>query len=92
MQKKVKVLYIAGLGRSGSTILGNTLGQLEGFAHVGELLEIWTILASGRVACGCGVPVAACNIWGDVLNTAYGGIDQSFVARMIEFRNLKARD
>jgi Sulfotransferase family len=92
MPNKVKVLYIAGLGRSGSTILGNTLGQLKGFVHVGELLEIWTILASGRVACGCGVPVAACNMWGDVLNAAYGGVDQSFVAQMIAFRNLRARD
>jgi hypothetical protein len=28
---KIKVLYIAGWGRSGSTILGNILGQVAGF-------------------------------------------------------------
>jgi hypothetical protein len=92
MQNKVKVLYIAGLGRSGSTILGNTLGQVRGFAHVGELLEIWTILQSRIVACGCGVPVVACKRWDDVLRGAYGTLNESFVARMVEFRNSKARD
>ena len=35
--KPVKVLYVAGLGRSGSTILANTLGQVEGFFSGGEL-------------------------------------------------------
>ncbi|MGA2357366.1 MAG: sulfotransferase [Terriglobales bacterium] len=92
MPNKVKVLYIAGLGRSGSTILGNTLGQVEGFTHVGEFLEFWGILASGQVPCGCGVPVVACKMWNDVLREAYGGRDESLIAQMLEFRNLEARD
>ncbi len=92
MTNRIKVLYIAGQGRSGSTILGNTLGQIEGLAHVGELLEIWGILASGRVICGCGVPVVDCNMWEDVLKEAYGGRDESLIAQMLEFRNLEARD
>ena len=40
-EKKVKVLFIAGNGRSGSTILDVILGQLEGFFAVGELRRIW---------------------------------------------------
>ena len=32
-----KVLYIAGAGRSGSTILHNVLGQIIRFVGVGEL-------------------------------------------------------
>jgi len=32
-----KVLYIAGWGRSGSTILDNVLGQLDGCFSTGEL-------------------------------------------------------
>ena len=36
----VKVLYVAGLGRSGSTILANTLGQVEGFfSQLAETLD-----------------------------------------------------
>lgn len=38
---KIRVLYIVGSGRSGSTIIGNILGRIEGFSHVGELRYIW---------------------------------------------------
>jgi hypothetical protein len=91
LRDKVKVLYIAGQGRSGSTILGNTLGQVQGFMHVGELLEVWGILMSGRVPCGCGVPVVDCKMWEDVVKEAYGGRDESLIAQMLEFRNLEVR-
>jgi len=90
--QRVKVLYIAGQHRSGSTILGNTLGQIEGFTHVGEFLALWRILKLGEGRCGCGVPVIACKMWEDVLKEAYGGLDESLVAQMLQFRNLEARD
>ena len=35
------VLYIAGSGRSGSTVLGRILGRVEGFGAVGELRYVW---------------------------------------------------
>ena len=35
----VRVLYIGGLGRSGSTLLDRMLGQLDGVWSVGELVE-----------------------------------------------------
>jgi Sulfotransferase family len=89
---KLKVLYIMGAGRSGSTIFGNTLGQLENFTHVGEILEIWTILASRLVLCGCGAPVVTCKTWEDVLRRAYGHVDESFIVEMVEFRNSRACD
>lgn len=41
MTAEVKVLYIAGWGRSGSTILDNVLGQVEGFFSGGELSYLW---------------------------------------------------
>jgi hypothetical protein len=89
---RVRVLYIAGQGRSGSTILGDTLGQIEGFTHIGECLEIWSILLSGTVPCGCGVPVAKCEKWDRVLKAAYPDFDTSFIKRMLAFRNSAARD
>ena len=39
--EKVKVLFIAGNGRSGSTLLHNILGQRAGFGALGERREIW---------------------------------------------------
>ena len=36
-----KILYVAGWGRSGTTLLDNVLGQVEGFVSTGELHNIW---------------------------------------------------
>lgn len=72
----VKVLFICACGRSGSTILGDALGELEGFFHAGELRTLWGWgLTRGRL-CGCGVPVGRCEFWRTVLDegfTTWGG-------------------
>jgi Sulfotransferase family len=73
--RKVKVLYIAGLGRSGSTILGNVLGGIEGFFHGGEFNFIWEHNLTENRLCSCGVPFDECEIWGSVFETAFGGMD-----------------
>lgn len=86
MGNSVKVLYIAGTGRNGSTLLGNILGQADGFANVGELLDLGLNLAPGRPPCGCGTPLRDCDTWEAVLKEAFGGVDQSFVARMRRLR------
>jgi hypothetical protein len=65
--RSVKVLYIAGWGRSGSTILDNLLGQLGGFFSTGELRYIWERGVIGDWICGCGRPVKACEVWSVVL-------------------------
>ncbi len=71
--KKLKVLYIAGSGRSGSTILSNILGQLSGFYFAGEMCKIWRYgLIENRV-CGCGKPLKECGFWIDIFNFAYDG-------------------
>lgn len=62
-----KVLNIAGCGRSGSTILGNALGQATGFIHVGELCSIWQQGFRRNVTCGCGAPFRECTLWKEVL-------------------------
>ena len=38
---KIKILYITGWGRSGSTILSMLLGQLDGFFLTGEMYQLW---------------------------------------------------
>jgi hypothetical protein len=63
----IKVLNIAGCGRSGSTIIGNGLGQVAGFLHVGELCSIWQQGFRRNVVCGCGAPFRDCSLWNGVL-------------------------
>jgi hypothetical protein len=67
------VLYIAGSGRSGSTLLERVLGQLPGFVNVGELIDLFRRTASQGERCGCGEPFAACPFWASVGKEAFGG-------------------
>lgn len=71
VQNPVTVLYVAGSGRSGSTILANILGQVEGFFATGELWNIWRRGLSERRKCGCGAPVAECPAWNAILRRAF---------------------
>jgi len=64
---KIKVLYITGWGRSGSTILDNIMGQIDGFFSVGELRYIWDRNLIENRLCGCGVPLEECPIWSQIL-------------------------
>jgi hypothetical protein len=64
------ILYIAGTGRSGSTVLASVLGEVEGVFAAGEVRYLWQRgLVEGRL-CGCGVPVRACPLWTEVLAVA----------------------
>jgi hypothetical protein len=64
----LKVLYILGSSRSGSTVLANILGEFDGFVSAGEVRFLWERVTQGR-RCGCGRPVAECDLWASVLGT-----------------------
>jgi hypothetical protein len=83
----MKVLYIAGWGRSGSTILDNILGQVEGIVSVGELRYIWDRGMIQNRLCGCGAPFRDCDIWRSVFDKAFGGFDGIDPHRMLALRD-----
>jgi hypothetical protein len=64
---EVKVLYIAGWGRSGSTFLDTMLGQLPRFFSTGEVRYLWDRGVLRGWTCGCGELVRDCPIWSEVL-------------------------
>ncbi len=70
----VKVVYIAGMGRSGTTLLGSLLGQLDGFFFGGEFRHLGARIAQ-HGSCGCGEDVAACPPWQAILSSAFPGTD-----------------
>jgi hypothetical protein len=67
-----KVLYVMGLGASGTTVFGDVLGELDGFFHAGELRALWRPGLQGRERCGCGLLVRDCPTWSSVVRTAFG--------------------
>ena len=75
--EKTTVLFIAGSSRSGSTLLSNILGQVEGFCAVGELAQIWQRGLIEDRLCGCGVRFNQCALWREVLDQTFGsgGVD-----------------
>lgn len=62
----VKVLYIAGIGRSGSTLLARALGAADGLTAVGEAMHFFGRGLTNNELCGCGRPVLDCPLWGPV--------------------------
>ena len=72
----VKVLYIGGLGRSGSTLLDRMLGQLPGFFSAGEIRDLWQRGLRENALCGCGAPFKECEVWTRVGKEAFGGWDR----------------
>jgi hypothetical protein len=87
----VKVLYILGSSRCGSTLVGNILGEFDGFFNTGELRFLWDRIVQGR-RCGCGAPINVCPIWQRVLHETLNGRDSSSAAReMIEFQRFSTR-
>lgn len=91
--RKMKVLYIAGWGRSGSTILGRILGQIEGFSSVGELRYIWDRGFIENRLCGCGTPFAQCEVWQQTVSRAFGdGLRTTAAEKLVGLRERGVRN
>ncbi|MEL7127600.1 MAG: sulfotransferase [Pseudomonadota bacterium] len=63
----VTVLYIAGAGRSGSTVLDRVLGASEGVASLNEIYRLLIDLYEDPGLCSCGEPPETCPFWSRVL-------------------------
>ncbi len=59
-------VYIAGLGHSGSTILGIALGSTEGAVSVGEVDATIRRLDQPQHSCTCGATATDCPVWAPV--------------------------
>jgi Sulfotransferase family len=89
--ERVKVLYVVGLGRSGSTILSNSLGQIPNFFSGGELNFIWRHNVIENRLCGCGRPFRECPVWTKVMDEAYGSMDGVDPREMMRLQNVGTR-
>jgi hypothetical protein len=81
-----RVLFIGGLGRSGSTLLDLMLGQQPGFCAVGELSYIWLRGVAENELCGCGERFRDCPFWSDVGQRAFGGWDRIDAREVVELK------
>ncbi len=71
--QRTRVLLLAGSGRSGSTVLANVLGSVEGVFCGGEIRYLWERGLRDDRLCGCGRPFGQCPVWHAVLTEAAAG-------------------
>lgn len=83
---KIKVLYIAGFERSGSTIINRVLGQIEGFVAWGELRDIWQHGITENRLCTCGELFLDCLEWQKIFDRAFGGVDSVDAVQMFQLQ------
>lgn len=86
-QGPVRVVYLAGDGRSGTTLLSRVLGSYAGCLAVGELYDIWLESLDGNRMCSCGVSLRDCEFWNAVMEEAFDGLDRGAIEHFIELRN-----
>ena len=79
---KPRILYLGGLGRSGSTLIERLLSELPGVCAVGEVVHLWRRGVAEGELCGCGEPFGECPVWALVGKTAFGGWDRVDVDRV----------
>jgi hypothetical protein len=70
---KLKVVYVAGAGRSGSTVLDRILGTIPGTVSTNELNRIWIDGFAANKRCSCGSAFRECVFWREVVAEAFGG-------------------
>ena len=80
------MVYLAGLGRSGSTLLERLLGEMPGACPAGEVVHLWLRGVRDGERCGCGQPFLACPFWEAVGQEAFGGWAQVDVDRITRLR------
>jgi hypothetical protein len=89
---KITVLYLAGSGRSGTTMLARLLGEMDGFVNVGEAARYLfdANMQARQAPCGCGRPVPECPFWKDKVDAIAPGLLQTgaHVVRMRKFPSL----
>jgi Sulfotransferase family len=68
-----RVLFIGGLGRSGSTLLERILCELPGVCGMGEVVHLWQRGLVDDELCGCGEAFSSCPFWREVGDAAFGG-------------------
>lgn len=88
------IIFIAGSGHSGSTLLERILGEMPGFVNVGELQDLYRRSeAPQRERCGCGELLAECPFWSKVSQHIYGdgGWDNDHLASVRRLRRRIAR-
>jgi len=82
----VRILFIGGIGRSGTTVFELSLGTDTRTVALGEVIRLWQRCLIGGEPCGCGSPFLECEFWKQIGDAAFGGWDQIDPARVVSLK------
>jgi Sulfotransferase domain len=88
---RVRVLYIGGAGRSGSTLLCRVIGEQPHFYPLGEALNIWQLGVIDNRPCSCGSSFHKCPFWRDVADSAPGIFERTAAGQFATFSTKRLR-
>ena len=87
-----RIVFIVGMGRSGSTLLELLLGRLQGWVAGGELRRYWHAESTPGWICGCGRLLAECDFWRRVrADLREGGILPDEYPRFLDLQHSHLR-
>jgi len=86
----VKVVYVSGFGRSGSTIVEGLLQSRYAASGLGEIFFLWERGVLRNELCGCGLRFRECPFWSEVLREGFGRVTE-YDARVYDAAFKRAR-
>jgi hypothetical protein len=86
-----QVLFLGGLGRSGTTLVERLLGELPGMCALGEVVHLWQRDIRDDERCGCGARFSGCEFWTAVGERAFNGWSNVDVDRVHQLREAVER-
>ncbi|SDQ48877.1 sulfotransferase [Thermostaphylospora chromogena] len=84
--RPVRVIYLGGLGRSGTTLLERLLGEVPAIVPLGEVVHLWRRGLIEGEPCGCGARLVECPFWRKIGQHAFGGWSTERAHRMLALR------
>lgn len=83
MSNNISVMYIAGAGRSGTTLLSALIDTSPDCFSAGEATHLWYRGVVEDQLCSCNQPFSRCELWQEVIRAGFGDISYTD-ARHIE--------
>ncbi len=87
----VRVVFVGGLDRAGTTLLERILGELPGVRPLGEIVHLWRHNLRDGERCSCGARFGRCGFWRAVGARAFGGWRHVDTGRVLMLREAVER-
>lgn len=84
---RLKIIYVAGYGRSGTTLLSIALGEHPSVFGAGEIHELTRSAWAENNYCACGAPLRECEFWSVVVGRWLSAAPKNFMG---EYRRLQS--